>query len=836
MKARKVGIVILNFNGCDFLKYALEALLTAKTKVQFEVGIIDNGSQKEDAGRAEQYFQKFLSQGGKGFFIRSEKNLGFSGGNNVVMRRFLEDPDITHLCMLNSDVLVTDNWLEYLTDDDYDVAGPVTNATGNEQTIAVDYEVKLNSEAFDIVNAFSKYRHETYDDLHFESDILYFFNTVFSRRVVQAVGLLDERFYPGSFEDIDYCWRIKQAGFKQMVIRGCYVHHFGSGSFSKLEMPKRVEISNVNQKRLEEKWNTHWESDFWRMLQSCRQDISAFQNKAMDRRSSDLIFKGIKAAESLIKNWSSGIEWYQSEQFEKTILEKYNVLQESQKKLVQIDEPEPVAPVKHITKQYVQPEELCGRHLMYLVGKKVETKVYQHINSDIYEMLMNKKYQFKDQLYPTPPMTMISGKKMLKQAGKLLIKKIGLPVTEPPIISVGTSLETQNAHTSMSAEKITADMLEQLAKNEKKVAIHAPMFTKANERDGYIQRIKRIDEEIFEGYVRIYFLEDGKRSEKISIEKIDDKHYFICYNSQDARQRELVFQWVGMCGLMYVHSINRFMFDSVNVDMCQLLAQPNIKTIWDVHGSVPEEYEMYGNDVGRQIGDDVESFFYHHIDVIVVVNEAMKRHLLKKHGETSAQFIVLPIFNIDVRRYYERTADSRTKKERPTIVYAGGTQKWQNVALMQQIIRKTEDTCDYRMFVPDPAAFNAFWNEEMPSNVFVDSCSPEELNEEYRCCDYGFVLRDDSVVNYVACPTKMVEYIQFGIVPIMKSKQIGDFVELGMQYVDYQDFLDGKIPTEEERTILAKKNYSILETLQAEYVNGIQNLKRELILCKEEIA
>jgi len=94
----------------------------------------------------------------------------------VVIKRFLEDPQITHFCLLNSDVLVTDNWLEYLTDDDYDVTGPVTNATGNEQTVAVDYEVQLDEDAFAVVNKFSHYRHETYRDLVFETDILYFFN------------------------------------------------------------------------------------------------------------------------------------------------------------------------------------------------------------------------------------------------------------------------------------------------------------------------------------------------------------------------------------------------------------------------------------------------------------------------------------------------------------------------------------------------------------------------------------------------------------------------------------------------------------------------------------
>ena len=188
MSNRKVGIILLNFNGSEFLKYTLDSLLRAKTNVAFEAGVIDNGSEKKDAAAAEKHFDTYQKNGGKGFFIRSEKNLGFSGGNNVVIKRFLEDPEITHICLLNSDVLVTDHWLEYLTDDDYDVTGPVTNATGNEQTVSVDYEVQLGADAFEPVNRFSCYRHEVFDGLVFETDILYFFNTVFSRRVIEKSG------------------------------------------------------------------------------------------------------------------------------------------------------------------------------------------------------------------------------------------------------------------------------------------------------------------------------------------------------------------------------------------------------------------------------------------------------------------------------------------------------------------------------------------------------------------------------------------------------------------------------------------------------------------------
>ncbi len=822
MSNRKVGIVILNFNGHEFLKYALESLLLAKTNVAYEVGIIDNGSQQKDAAAAQKHFEKFQKDGGKGFFIRSEKNLGFSGGNNVVIKRFMEDPQITHICMLNSDVLVTDHWLEYLTDDDYDVTGPVTNATGNEQTVAVDYEVQLNGDAYETVNRFSYYRHEVFEKTVFETDILYFFNTVFSRRVIEKIGLLDERFYPGSFEDIDYCLRIKQAGFRQMVIRGCFVHHFGSGSFSKLEMPDRVNISNVNRKRFEEKWNMKWEGDSWKLLQSCREDLSRFETVPVDARSNALIAKTIAAAETLIKNWEAGINWYQSEQYAQSIVDQYLQLNAAQGGTSG-------EPAKTLRAGFTHIQSMRGRHLVKILLRKIQLKLCKIFHCSRQEALKNKVFLYPEYQLPTLPLELISGKEIIKRLIKLTLIKLHLKKDRSVNISLDNGSITEEEKLDLKKQyPVIAEILEKLASANKKVAIHAPIFTPENERDGMIQRIKRVDEEIFDGYLRVYILEDGKKKDRLGEEKVDDEHYFITYNSHDPMQRKVIFALCRLCGLMYVHSINRFMTDSVNIEMCQLLTDPKVKTLWDVHGSVPEEYQMYGSETGKQIGDELEGFFYHNADVIVVVNRAMQRHLERKHGDTSAKFVVLPIFNIDVTKQYASSQLGESTRDRAVIVYAGGTQKWQNVELMQSIMDSTADRYDYKMFVPDPAEFNAMWQNKQARNVVVDSKSPEALSLEYMGCDYGFVLRDPDVVNQVACPTKIIEYIQYGIVPIMKSAEIGDFLELGMEFVDYRLCMDGKLPEEAARREMAQKNYAILHKLQESYITGIDNLREEI--------
>ena len=817
---KKTGIVILNFNGSNFLEIVLDSIKRAKTNCKFSVGVIDNGSRDDDATNAQKIMEDYLNSGKEGFFIRSEKNLGFSGGNNVVMKRFLEDPEITHLCMLNSDVIVTDYWLDYLTEKDYDAVGPVTNATGNEQTVAIDYQAKPNYDAFEQANQFAKYRHNTYEGLEYETEILYFFNTIIARRVVERIGFLDERFFPGSFEDGDYCLRMKNAGFHQMIIRGCYVHHFGSGSFSKLDMSNRVNISNVNRKRFEEKWNTKWESDTWKLLLSCQEDISQFVGKPMDNRSARLLKSSLEATQELIKGWAAGIEWFQSEQYiNQKIKEREKGSANPQNGDGQNVHTESVdiLPNTYVTR-YTYVAELNGRRLLWLVWKKAQMRFYRIIKSNKLEKMMTCSYSFPEYQYPLVPLFMTSAREALKLATHKLFAKLGFAKMNHSQITV--SPETH------CFDSITEDDVSlRIDQIERKVMIHAPVFTKENERDGYFQRIKRIDETIFSGFLRVYVFEDGKRDSQLKIEKIDNLCYFIQYNSHDEKQRDWIFQWAEAIGLQYIHSVNRFMSDSVNVEMIQLLNHDSIKIIWDVHGSVPEEYGMYGNDVGQKIADNVERIIYNLSDVIVVVNHATEIHLRKKHGETKAQFVVLPIFNIDFQST-DRVIPERSHEELNTVVYCGGVQKWQNIELMQSIIRQTEGKYHYHILVPSPEEFNSYWEGTIPEGVVVESKAPEELNEVYKHCQFGFVLRDDSVVNQVACPTKILEYVVNGVIPVMKSPNIGDFVELGLNYIQYGDLLNDNIPSESKLRKMMEDNFNILTALETEYTEGIARLKK----------
>jgi GT2 family glycosyltransferase len=75
-----------------------------------------------------------------------------------------------------------------------------------------------------------------------------------TRRCIAAVGMLDEQFAPGSYEDMDYCHRVIDAGISIVVDRTCVVDHQTlPHTFRPAGKPDTYDLV-ANRKRYEDKW------------------------------------------------------------------------------------------------------------------------------------------------------------------------------------------------------------------------------------------------------------------------------------------------------------------------------------------------------------------------------------------------------------------------------------------------------------------------------------------------------------------------------------------------------------------------------------------------------
>nr|UWI50440.1 bifunctional glycosyltransferase family 2 protein/class I SAM-dependent methyltransferase [Clostridioides difficile] len=234
------SIIILTYNQIEYTKLCIESIRKFTPKNKYEIIIIDNNSSD---GTVD-----WLKEQSDIKSVYNNKNLGFPKGCN----QGIELAKGENILLLNNDVIVTPNWLYNLdkalwSQDNIGAVGPITNACSYYQQINVDYksieEMFLFAQEINKSNINSwKYRVK-----------LVGFCMLIKKSVLDNVGVLDELFTPGNFEDDDLSFRMLEEGYKLILCQDTFIHHFGSVSF-KENRNKYTDIMDINRRKFKTKW------------------------------------------------------------------------------------------------------------------------------------------------------------------------------------------------------------------------------------------------------------------------------------------------------------------------------------------------------------------------------------------------------------------------------------------------------------------------------------------------------------------------------------------------------------------------------------------------------
>jgi hypothetical protein len=333
-----------------------------------------------------------------------------------------------------------------------------------------------------------------------------------------------------------------------------------------------------------------------------------------------------------------------------------------------------------------------------------------------------------------------------------------------------------------------------------------------NERDGMMQRILEIDS-IFSAAPRLYLLVYLKKhwrrvaysSGLVRVERVNlFRHY------------SYITRCFAAASCVYIHSL----WNAMRV--LPWMKKFRDKIIADAHGVVPEEMVFLGRIAWAAVCGVAERAMVRNVRLLVVVTQKMADHFGRKYPVEidASQVITLP--NFDFRNGYQSVVSRPEKGPRQLrLIYAGGVQKWQNIDLMLATLRRLTDVRrDWlaSLYVPAEAVQEVQGKVDYlgcDSLVRVGSLVHGEVLRQYATADVGFVLRERSLVNEVAMPTKLVEYIRYGVVPIVLSPDIGDFRQYGYRYLTIEDLLD---PSKLERQGLEemrRSNYRCMATIGA---------------------
>lgn len=239
----RTAVVILNWNGEKFLNQFLPVLLQNTQLPDVDIYVADNASTDNSLSLLKEKFPTVKT-------VLLDKNYGFAGGYNKALAQIKSD----YFVLLNSDVEVTENWLQ-----------PLLNYMNEHADVAAcQPKIKsfYNRDYFEHAGAsggFIDYLGFPFcrgrvvgtaeeDRGQYDTVIDVFWATgaclLIRSELYNQVGGLDDEFF-AHMEEIDLCWRLRSRGFRIVCIPQSTVFHVGGGTLH-VEHPHKTYLNFRN--------------------------------------------------------------------------------------------------------------------------------------------------------------------------------------------------------------------------------------------------------------------------------------------------------------------------------------------------------------------------------------------------------------------------------------------------------------------------------------------------------------------------------------------------------------------------------------------------------------
>ena len=226
----KIAVVILNWNGREFLRKFLPSVLAHSQDVA-EVIIADNASTDSSIEFLQDNYPQLR-------IITNRTNGGFARGYNEA----LAEVEADYFILLNSDIEVTENWIDpviKLMESDNSIAACQPKLRSFHNRSKFEYAGAAGGFIDEYGYPFCRgriFQHIETDNGQYNDAIEIFWATgacMFVRAdLYKKFGGFDEDFF-AHMEEIDFCWRLKNAGYKIMYSPDSIVYHVGGGTLPK---------------------------------------------------------------------------------------------------------------------------------------------------------------------------------------------------------------------------------------------------------------------------------------------------------------------------------------------------------------------------------------------------------------------------------------------------------------------------------------------------------------------------------------------------------------------------------------------------------------------------
>ena len=224
----RLSIITINYNSSERTIKLLKSLVE-QTDQDFQTIVVDNASEEADFNNLKQEITKGIFAK-MPFVIRNQDNLGFSGGNNVGIRKAIDPSaggDSDWVLLLNNDTSVEGGFTASLRAKLSQLSG-IVGVPLNEG----DYTAYCGK--IEWLKPTLKHSYLLLNDRHRKTVIYAIGGAVaIHKDVFSKVGFLDEKYFL-YFEDADYSIRARKAGVPISITQDVMIHHNVSSTTKKL--------------------------------------------------------------------------------------------------------------------------------------------------------------------------------------------------------------------------------------------------------------------------------------------------------------------------------------------------------------------------------------------------------------------------------------------------------------------------------------------------------------------------------------------------------------------------------------------------------------------------
>ena len=224
-------ISIVSSDNLDLLLPCLTSVYETTKNTDLDIWVVDNASSDASAAVVEATFPKVT-------VVQNETRRGFSTNNNVVLERGLG----RYLMLLNDDTLILDGTLDELVAfmDAHPEAGAVSCAQVNPDGSWQHAFGRFPNPVVEGLWPSANWSHRLVGQRKqpFEVDWVCGAAMMVRRGVIEQVGLLDTTFDPIYSEEVDWCYRIKEVGWKIFLLPHTQIIHYGGQTMNRAKRNK----------------------------------------------------------------------------------------------------------------------------------------------------------------------------------------------------------------------------------------------------------------------------------------------------------------------------------------------------------------------------------------------------------------------------------------------------------------------------------------------------------------------------------------------------------------------------------------------------------------------